>query len=541
MNPQTPKRRKKLRAWLGRSLLSLLLFVAIIIGLALLFYRPIINTLLKHHRWRPISWQLKWLHWETIQLNNVELEYPLSATTKLTITFPESNWKIDLLRQRIVDANLKQMKIVINHKLSPILPNKKPTPTPISTLPDFSPALQLLQTLPIDKLSAHNSQLKIIIGKWQWQSGWQGQWKQTPHSSKLNLALGDSPKLISAELKISNKLGQANATKTNTANQASLTINTDIKALLQTLPKETPPQIHIAKGTINLTSTWQWQQKHSLKNNQQQDSLKQNPAFSLIKSIATLKCKNVSATWHNIKVNNLNTTLPLTLYPKFHSSPSKLTLANMNNGWELSKLEANYQFDSSPKERWVLRLTNAKAQFAGGTVTTRNVIYHPQSSNLTLTLNLSQIDIAILLRKIEMDGLSGTGTLSGKLPLTITPQGILIKDGQLRGATPGTIIYNPTKQPSFATGEAGLEMLLKVVKNFHFKSLSIQISKETAKETQLQLHIKGANPDYYSGTPVNLNLNLSLPLQEMLHFGLSAWEIEDYIKKKVSLMGNNTL
>jgi len=130
-----------------------------------------------------------------------------------------------------------------------------------------------------------------------------------------------------------------------------------------------------------------------------------------------------------------------------------------------------------------------------------------------VVLRAEGVDLAQMVRLSGIDGLDGTGTLTGRLPLALTAEGLRIADGVLAAAGTGVLRYIPDELPDFLRGDdLRTRMLRQALENFQYESLSLTLSGDVGAEQRIALSARGANPDFLEGHPVELDLAVQGPL-----------------------------
>src|SRR5262249_12619906 len=93
----------------------------------------------------------------------------------------------------------------------------------------------------------------------------------------------------------------------------------------------------------------------------------------------------------------------------------QLAAAMVDVGLPLSDLLAAFRIEPGPK----LVIENARLSLAGGEVNMPSVSVDLANPNADLALNVKEVDLAKLLQLTQIDGLGGTGSLSGHIPVSI--------------------------------------------------------------------------------------------------------------------------
>lgn len=161
------------------------------------------------------------------------------------------------------------------------------------------------------------------------------------------------------------------------------------------------------------------------------------------------------------------------------------------------------------------RIGALRVPYAGGAVTAKSLrIPFALDAPIVFPLTLERIDLSTLLKETAGEKISGTGRLSGTLPVTYHPDGhIGIGAGTLSAEDPGTLSLSPQSIPG--EGRAELEQVRAALQNFHYSKLLLRVLSDQQGRPQLKLEVEGNSPDAFGGKPVKLNVNLTgdlLPL-----------------------------
>ena len=115
-------------------------------------------------------------------------------------------------------------------------------------------------------------------------------------------------------------------------------------------------------------------------------------------------------------------------------------------------------------------------------------------------------------------GLSGSGVMSGKLPLRLGAEGVSIEGGELTGQQPGgTIVYDGGEAGDAAgAGNQQLNVALRLLNNFQYDTLAVRANFAPDGDLLLGLQLAGRNPDEFDGQAVNFNINVEENLFDLL-------------------------
>lgn len=167
--------------------------------------------------------------------------------------------------------------------------------------------------------------------------------------------------------------------------------------------------------------------------------------------------------------------------------------------------------------------------WAGGELSAEPFTMALDSPNLTVVLAARGVDLSEVAGQLPLSSLSATGTLTGRVPVRLTPDTIEIEDARLETTGPGFIRYRPNGDGAGDTTEpgqpGGVDLLMTALEDFHYDSLVLSIDGETGGDLTARIEIDGANPDLYDGWPIDLNVDVSGELAEVLRTGLRSMSI----------------
>ncbi|QJE72633.1 hypothetical protein HHL28_05535 [Aerophototrophica crusticola] len=186
-----------------------------------------------------------------------------------------------------------------------------------------------------------------------------------------------------------------------------------------------------------------------------------------------------------------------------------------------------------------LALRQATFAWAGGTVRAAPFESGLSDPRHTVVLEAEGLGLGPVLELAGVDGLQADGRLAGRIPVVIAGRDIRFDDGKLEAVGPGSIRYDPAKPPAFlsAAKNDSTGLVLEVLQNFRYKTLALLIDGAAGREMTVALRVEGANPDFYGGYPVKLNVNLSGALYTILRRGLGAYRIPDTIRGQIEQQG----
>ena len=182
----------------------------------------------------------------------------------------------------------------------------------------------------------------------------------------------------------------------------------------------------------------------------------------------------------------------------------------------------------------ILDLQESRREMAGGKVALDPAILKFDAPANNLNLHVDSISVGELFDTLGIAGLSGEGSISGDVPVTIFPGGIAIPDAKLAATAPGVLRYDRNQAP-LALQSAGesVAMALEALADFHYEKLMLDLTRSLTGDVSLGLHISGRNPSFYDGYPVEFNLTVEGRLDQALKEGLAGYQVPDMIQQQL--------
>ena len=186
------------------------------------------------------------------------------------------------------------------------------------------------------------------------------------------------------------------------------------------------------------------------------------------------------------------------------------------------------------REGRFLDIEQVELKLAGGRVSVPAATLDAEAERNEIRLQVAEVQLPTLFDLIGLDGLTGTGRLSGEVPVAWERSDLAVEGGELESQEPGVLRYDPAQPPSALQGGGeSVGLALAALKNFHYDRLTLKLDREVGGETLVGLHIAGKNPDFYGGYPVEFNLNLSGKLDQILVQGLAGYRLPETIQDQL--------
>ncbi|MGD8925580.1 MAG: YdbH domain-containing protein [Thioalkalispiraceae bacterium] len=287
--------------------------------------------------------------------------------------------------------------------------------------------------------------------------------------------------------------------------------------VLSQLVKDWPYPFDVNDGTISALGHFRWQNDISLQ--------------------SVIKIKNLAGNYKKITFTGLNTELPLIFERQLRTSrEARLAIELVDIGFPV--VNTNLKFSLSPSNTAALPLIQIKefkAGMLGGTISSSNEFELDFSRDVNeFVVKLDHIALNEIIQLEQQDGIQGSGVLDGQIPIQITDKELLVNQGQLSARPPGGVIrYTPTPRiAALAESNTSIGLMVKALSNFQYNVLDVNSDYKPGGDLDLKVRLEGHNPDWQSGRPVNLNLNLHENIPVLLRSLQVGDEISEQVRKR---------
>ncbi len=225
------------------------------------------------------------------------------------------------------------------------------------------------------------------------------------------------------------------------------------------------------------------------------------------------------------EVEGLDLSLRLdSLLPPTAEPGQSLTVSRLEAGVPVEKIAVNFSVESPPR----LRIAEGGFDLGGARWYIAPGVLDPVAAQNRVVLGTDALDLATFFRLIEVDGLSGSGTLTGKVPIVFAGDDIVVEDGRFEAQGPGRLsIRFETLRSALAGGGETVELAIQALEDFHYENLSVTLSKTAANDATVRLSTLGQNPAVLDGQPFQFNINLESNLTSVLEALRQGYSLSD--------------
>jgi hypothetical protein len=178
-----------------------------------------------------------------------------------------------------------------------------------------------------------------------------------------------------------------------------------------------------------------------------------------------------------------------------------------------------------------LRIDRLQAGFADGKLAVEDAVLDPHAVTNTIVFQLESLDLAKVLAIASLEGVNGSGRLSGAIPVAVRSGAVAIPRGEL-AAKGGVVQVRSQKVASLLSGGGQpVELLLDALRDFHYDELTVTVEKTFEGDAAVALHLAGQNPAVMNGQPFRINLNLSGNLDRLVASLLEIARLSDHVAR----------
>ncbi len=144
--------------------------------------------------------------------------------------------------------------------------------------------------------------------------------------------------------------------------------------------------------------------------------------------------------------------------------------------------------------------------------------FNPLHPVIDTRIAVAALELERILELYPQEGLYGSGVLGGALPLKLDGNQLSISQGQLLSQGEGGVIrYQPTAEVSLMGQQnPGIQLALEALTDFRFDLLDLTLDYRPSGDAVMKARLKGRNPGWQQGRPVDLNLNIEENLIDLL-------------------------
>jgi hypothetical protein len=261
--------------------------------------------------------------------------------------------------------------------------------------------------------------------------------------------------------------------------------------------------------------------------------------FQLASGTVKVVADKLSGRYDEYVVKDVNLTMALRpdgLDSLTTIEPAPVSIGSVHIGIEMTNVSALLQGSwKFPDGLQVIEAKDFRCEMFGGLITSPGIVADIAKPPYHATVILRDLDLAKVLSVEHNQGIQGTGTLNGTLPVSIVSGGLTVKDGMVTALPPGGVIrYGSAPESSRVISETNtqLHLVTQALNNFHYTLLRVGVDYTETGTLLLTARLEGRNPDLKKVPPVNFNLTVQEHIPSLLKSLRLVGDIQDAVERK---------
>lgn len=220
------------------------------------------------------------------------------------------------------------------------------------------------------------------------------------------------------------------------------------------------------------------------------------------------------------------------LRPPRTPEPQRLVADHIDAGLRIGRPTLEFEVERLLGSRLGIHVIAAEGQVVEGTVAVRNWRFDPFAQVYDPIIEVDGISLEKLLERLSINGLEGRGQLSGPIPVFITDEGVAIRDGRLRGLD-GHVRYRSERaERALADTDRTVDLMLQALRDFDYEKIEIDLVREPAGASRVDIQMQGSNPDVLDGHPFDFNIAITGDVEPLLEAVARGHELTDELVER---------
>lgn len=220
------------------------------------------------------------------------------------------------------------------------------------------------------------------------------------------------------------------------------------------------------------------------------------------------------------------------------SSPSqKIRIKSLTVGKEIRRFALDYQV----LNRSLIIGQKLHLEHEGAKIDARNFAIDPEQKALRdFKASIENLKLDTLLVLAVGPLITADGNLSGELNLEFEGKTPVVS-GRLKSDTAGWIRYRQpgqVQQKNISLSDNPMNILNSYLYNFEYQDLDLELSSDKNYKMNVLLKAFGRNPDYLSGKPLKLKINLEQNVLAAIQSMMLSYDLPSKLKEKIEKAGN---
>lgn len=262
------------------------------------------------------------------------------------------------------------------------------------------------------------------------------------------------------------------------------------------------------------------------------------PAGSSAPSLdLNLTGKGLGGIYDRTELSGMDTLLQFELaHQRFELYVQQLKIQQANPGLPIGPVEARARY-SAPlafADQGQLQVNLARTELMGGQVTLTPGQWNLTDGNQLFPIQIRGLELQQLFALYPAEGLAGSGTLDGDLPMRLGDNGIEIEQGQVAARQPGgRLQFSSEKIKALGRSNPAMQLVTRSLEDFRFTTLNSSVDYDQHGQLTLGMRLEGQNPAIENGRPIHFNINLEEDIPNLLASLQLTDRVNDIITRRV--------
>ena len=200
----------------------------------------------------------------------------------------------------------------------------------------------------------------------------------------------------------------------------------------------------------------------------------------------------------------------------------------LDAGIEARNIEVDATVGLSPLQADVASLS---MQALGGVIDVRPFAFSRETKENRIVLEVDSVQLGLIAGLAEFEAVEIEGAVSGTIPVLVGPDTIRVLNGELSSDEPGGTIRYRAGGADSDDPDSGFAFVTRALEYFEFDSLVSDVSYDENGVLQLQMTLRGINPEQDPLQPIVLNLSVENNIPELLRSLQAVRSIEDILEQ----------
>ncbi|SHL68652.1 intermembrane phospholipid transport protein YdbH family protein [Phytopseudomonas punonensis] len=230
--------------------------------------------------------------------------------------------------------------------------------------------------------------------------------------------------------------------------------------------------------------------------------------------------KGLGGIYDRSELSGLDTRLQFKLArQRFDLAIQELKIQQANPGLPIGPIEARGRYSASlaSVDKGQLEVNLARTALMGGQVTLTPGQWDLAAGNQLFPIQVRGLELQQLFALYPAEGLAGSGTLDGDLPVRLGQKGIEVENGQIAARQPGGHLqFSSEKIKALGRSNPAMQLVTQSLEDFRFTTLSSSVDYDQHGKLRLAMRLEGQNPAIENGRPIHFNINLEEDIPNLL-------------------------